>query len=45
MWNPLHFAVFHSRLDLVKYMISEMKIGVKITAPKALAENEKDPTN
>lgn len=45
MWNPLHFAVFHQRLELVKFIVSEMKVGIKITAPKALAEKEKDETN
>ena len=45
MWNPLHFAVFHQRLELVKFIVSEMNVGIKITAPKALAEKEKDETN
>jgi hypothetical protein len=29
----------------VKYIVSELKVGIKITAPKALAEKEKDETN
>ena len=45
MWNPLHFAVFEEKMDTVKYFLSEIKVGVKITAPKALADKETEPTN
>lgn len=45
MWNPLHFAVYHGQLAIVKYLIEELKINLSVTAPKALGESEKDPTN
>ena len=45
MWNPLHFAVYHQHLHIVKYLISDLRINVSITAPKAHGESESDPTN
>ena len=45
MWNPLHFAVYYQNFELVKYFISELKINVGLTAPKANAESEKDAIN
>lgn len=45
MWNPLHHAVYHQRLSIVKYFVSQLKINISITAPKAHGESEKDPTN
>ena len=45
MWNPLHYAVYHKHLHIVKYLIEEVGVNVSITAPKAHSENEKDPTN
>lgn len=45
MWNPLHFAVYYQHFELVKYFIQNCKVNVCLTAPKALAESEKDPTN
>lgn len=45
MWNPLHFAVYHQELPIVKYLISDLKVNISITAPKAASESEKDPTN
>ena len=45
MWNPLHFAVYHERFDIVKYLINDLRVNVSITAPNAIAESEKDPTN
>jgi hypothetical protein len=45
MWNPLHFAVYFQHLELVKYFIQTLKVNVSVTAPKPLAESEKDPTN
>ena len=45
MWNPLHFAVYHDRFDIVKYLINDLRVNVSITAPNAIAESERDPTN
>lgn len=45
MWNPLHFAVYHQNIDLVKFLIREMKVNWALTAPKAPAENERDSVN
>lgn len=45
MWNPLHFAVYHQHVHIVKYFINTLKVNVSVTAPKAKAESEKDPTN
>lgn len=45
MWNPLQFAVYHQNYDLVKYFISEMRVNVGLTGPKANADNEKDAVN
>ena len=45
MWNPLHFAVYHQHLPIVKYLVSELRVNISITAPKAHGESEKDPTN
>ena len=45
MWNPLHFAVFNNHLDIVRYFLSDLKISIKTIGPKAMYENEKDPTN
>lgn len=44
MWNPLHFAVYYNHLPITKYIIG-LDINVGITAPKASAVSEKDPTN
>lgn len=24
MWNPLHFAVYHGQLDIVKYLVEDL---------------------
>jgi hypothetical protein len=45
MWNPLHFAVYNRNLELVKFLIKEMKVNLAVTAPKAPAESERDPVN
>lgn len=45
MWNPLHFAVYYQNMDLIKYLIKEMRVNLVLTAPKAPAENEKDNAN
>lgn len=45
MWNPLHFAVYYRNLDLVKFLIKELKVNLAVTAPKAPAESERDPVN
>lgn len=45
MWNPFHFAVYHQNFELVKFFISDMKINVSMTLPKANAESEKDAVN
>jgi ankyrin repeat protein len=45
MWNPLHFAVFNNHLDIVKYFISDLKVSIKTIGPKAIYDNENDPTN
>ena len=45
MWNPLHFAVYHQHVHIVKYFIKTLNVSVNVTAPKAKAESEKDPTN
>ena len=45
MWNPLHYAVYHKRLDIVKYLIQDLKVNVSVTAPKAPGESEKEPAN
>jgi len=45
MWNPLHFAVYYQNLELIKFMIKELKINLAVTAPKAPAESERDASN
>ena len=45
MWNPLHFAVYHQHLHIIKYFVQDLKVNIAITAPNAIAESEKDPTN
>jgi len=45
MWNPLHFAVYFQNLELVQYMVKDMRINLGLTAPKSNAESEKDPVN
>jgi len=45
MWNPLHFAVYHGQLNIVKYLVENLQVNLSVTAPKALGESEKDPTN
>lgn len=45
MWNPLHFAVYFRNLELVKYLIKEMKVNWSITAPKHPADSERDNVN
>jgi hypothetical protein len=45
MWNPLHYAVYFNQMELVKYFVQTLKINICVTAPKPLAESEKDPTN
>jgi hypothetical protein len=45
MWNPLHFAVYYQNADLVKYFVSEMKVNIGMTVPKANADSEKDAIN
>ena len=32
-------------MPIVKYLISELKVNISLTAPKAACESEKDPTN
>ena len=45
MWNALHYAVYFNQMELVKYFIQTLKVNICVTAPKPLAESEKDPTN
>ena len=45
MWNPLHFAVYYQNFELVKFLISDMKVNISLSAPKANAESEKDAAN
>lgn len=45
MWNPLHFAVYYQNLDLVKFLIKDLKINIGLTAPQADAESEQDAVN
>ena len=44
MWNPLHFAVYHNHLAIVKFILG-MEVNVGLTVHKSCAESEKDPTN
>ncbi len=32
MWNPLHFAIYFQNLELVTYMVKEMKVNLGLTA-------------
>lgn len=45
MWNPLHFAVYYQNMELIKFLIKELKINLAMTAPKARAESERDASN
>lgn len=45
MWNPLHFAVYYQNLDLLKFLIKDLKVNLGVTAPKANAESERDAVN
>lgn len=45
MWNPLHFAVYYSNYDLIKFFVKDMRINLGLTAPKANADSEKDAVN
>ena len=45
MWNPLHFAVYYQNFELVKYFLSELKVNIGMTIPKANADSEKDAFN
>lgn len=45
MWNPLHYAVYYQNLELLRYMLREMRINLALTAPKAPAENEREAVN
>jgi len=28
-WNPLHFAVAHKRIDVIKYLVNDIGMSVK----------------
>ena len=45
MWNPLHFAVYYQHFDLVKYIISDLKVNILLTVPKSNADSEREPAN
>jgi hypothetical protein len=45
MWNPLHFAVYYQDMELLRFLIKEMKVNLALTAQKAPAESERDPAN
>ena len=45
MWNPLHFAVYHNHIAIVKHILTSMEVNVGLTVHKSCAESEKDPTN
>lgn len=45
MWNPLHFAVYYSNFDLVKFLIKDLRVNIGLTCPKAKADNERDQVN
>jgi hypothetical protein len=42
MWNPLHFAVYHGRLSIVKFIIEKMQVNIGMTAPKPFFDQEQD---
>ena len=45
MWDPLHFAVYYQNIELLKFLIKELKVNLAMTAPKAPAESERDASN
>jgi len=40
MWNPLHFAVYHGHLPLVKFFFEELKTHILLSFAKPAFENE-----
>ena len=40
MWNPLHFAVYHNHLEIVKFLVSELKVNFGLTQSKPQFEEE-----
>jgi len=40
MWNPLHFSVYQGHLDIIKFLHTDIKINIGLTAPKNIASNE-----
>ena len=45
MWNPLQFAVYYQNMELLRYLLKEMRVNFALTAPKAPADSERDPVN
>ena len=45
MWNPLHYAVYYQNVEMLKFLLKDLKINLALTAPKSPAENEKDNVN
>lgn len=40
MWSPLHFAVYHGNLDMVKLIIEQLGGSMRLNFRKPLYENE-----
>ena len=45
MWNPLQFAVYYQNMELLRFLLREMRVNFALTAPKAPADSERDPVN
>ena len=45
MWNPLHFSVYYQNMDLIRYLLKDMRVNLGLTAPKAPADSERDNAN
>lgn len=45
MWNPLQYAVYYQNIDLLRFLLQDLKINLSLTAPKAPAENEREAVN
>ena len=45
MWNPLHFCVYQGYDEIIKMFAETFKINIGKTAPKQVAQNERDNVN
>ena len=39
-WNPLHLAVAYGRTDIVRYLIEDQKVSLRLFGEKPLSDDE-----